>query len=462
MRRTLRKDKIFIAISIVFIASLFIIYGYRFVHYYRLENSNSEIDTEVSKPVSIYNHLLTYLGTEEDVVNNKPTTLHKNSNEESYYFKGQVNNNYVYYSGKLWRIYKVNKNKSISLITEETQTLLPYGDKQEYEESYIYNYLNNVDKHSIFYQTLNNTKDLLVNTTYCTDTISDIKNITCNNTNNNYQISLLNLKDYINSGANDGFLNNETYFWLMDFDNNNKLYYVFNKGGINTTKEYNTLHYGVRPVISISGELMLNSGDGTIENPYYIDSQEDYKLINVGVGEYLDYNNSTWRIINKTDNSVKVALEGYIEEEEKEIEKIFSTKSNTYVPTSSNNIGYYLNNEYYETLENKEYLTKGTFYTGKYTVDSYDYRLVYQTSIEAYVGLPQIGDLYINTYSNSLTMLAITDHMNNILYVINNDNNLYTSKISESEKIRPVIYLDGDLIALSGEGTKESPYIIGR
>ena len=59
-------------------------------------------------------------------------------------------------------------------------------------------------------------------------------------------------------------------------------------------------------------------------------------------------------------------------------------------------------------------------------------------------------------------MLAITDHMDNILYTINNEYNLYTSKIDQKSKLRPVIYLDGSLIALSGEGTIDSPYIIGR
>ena len=52
--------------------------------------------------------------------------------------------------------------------------------------------------------------------------------------------------------------------------------------------------------------------------------------------------------------------------------------------------------------------------------------------------------------------------MDNILYTINNEYNLYTSKIDQKSKLRPVIYLDGSLIALSGEGTIDSPYIIRR
>lgn len=458
MRRVIRKDKIFIAISIVFLASLFIIYGYRFIHYYRLE-ANIVDDTEISEPISIYNHLLTYL-PEDDILIQKENGLIKNE-DNTYYFKGQVENNFVYYSGRLWRIIKTTKDKNIVLISEEIQTLMPYGEDIEYQNSYLYNYLNNIDEYSLFYKTLNNT-DILVNTQYCEDTVTSTENVTCEATKSDYQITLLNLKDYLNSGANEGFLNNNTYFWLMDFNQNNELYYVFDKGGINTTSEYNKHHYGIRPVITIDGTLLLTSGDGTKGNPYSLDEYEDYKLINVGVGEYLEYNNNLWRIISKQDKSVKAIMEGYIKENDQEIEKIFSTKNNTFDINDKNNIAYYLNNDYYNSLNNKEYLVKGPFYTGKYTTDTHDYKLVYKEKINAYIGLPQVGDLYINTYNNTLTSLAITDHMNNILYIINENNSLYTSKINEKEKIRPVINLDGNLIALSGEGTKESPYIIGR
>lgn len=458
MRRVIRKDKIFIAISIVSLASLFIIYGYRFIHYYRLE-ANIVDDTEISEPISIYNHLLTYL-PEDDILIQKENGLIKNE-DNTYYFKGQVENNFVYYSGRLWRIIKTTKDKNIVLISEEIQTLMPYGEDIEYQNSYLYNYLNNIDEYSLFYKTLNNT-DILVNTQYCEDTVTSTENVTCEATKSDYQITLLNLKDYLNSGANEGFLNNNTYFWLMDFNQNNELYYVFDKGGINTTSEYNKHHYGIRPVITIDGTLLLTSGDGTKGNPYSLDEYEDYKLINVGVGEYLEYNNNLWRIISKQDKSVKAIMEGYIKENDQEIEKIFSTKNNTFDINDKNNIAYYLNNDYYNSLNNKEYLVKGPFYTGKYTTDTHDYKLVYKEKINAYIGLPQVGDLYINTYNNTLTSLAITDHMNNILYIINENNSLYTSKINEKEKIRPVINLDGNLIALSGEGTKESPYIIGR
>ena len=130
MRRVIRKDKIFIAISIVSLASLFIIYGYRFIHYYRLE-ANIVDDTEISEPISIYNHLLTYL-PEDDILIQKENGLIKNE-DNTYYFKGQVENNFVYYSGRLWRIIKTTKDKNIVLISEQIQKLMNYGEDIEYQ-----------------------------------------------------------------------------------------------------------------------------------------------------------------------------------------------------------------------------------------------------------------------------------------------------------------------------------------
>ena len=128
MRKQMKKDKIFIYTSILFIASLFIIYGCRFIHYYRLDKKMPSTSTEVSEPISMYNHLLTYL-TNEDIGLSNNSNLVKNDNNNEYYFEGQVDNNYVYYSGRLWRIVKTDENKNITLITEEVQTLLPYGEK---------------------------------------------------------------------------------------------------------------------------------------------------------------------------------------------------------------------------------------------------------------------------------------------------------------------------------------------
>lgn len=58
---------------------------------------------------------------------------------------------------------------------------------------------------------------------------------------------------------------------------------------------------------------------------------------------------------------MKIAMEGYIEEDNNIVKKVFNTKNNIFNINSKNNIGYYLNNTFYESLENKDYLKKDTF-----------------------------------------------------------------------------------------------------
>ena len=45
-------------------------------------------------------------------------------------------------------------------------------------------------------------------------------------------IGLLSIKDYLNAGGKDGYLNNSEYFWTSN-TSENKAYYVFSDGGIN-------------------------------------------------------------------------------------------------------------------------------------------------------------------------------------------------------------------------------------
>lgn len=74
------------------------------------------------------------------------------SNDDNYsymggcYFKGYPVNNFLWYSGFLWRIMGINADGSIRLITDETVTSIPWGatgTAKNYEDSYVKDWLNN-------------------------------------------------------------------------------------------------------------------------------------------------------------------------------------------------------------------------------------------------------------------------------------------------------------------------------
>ena len=76
----------------------------------------------------------------------------KNSTENNYsyskgcYIKGNLNNNYIWYSGFLWRIMGINADGTVRLITDENVTAIPWGAKdtaENWDGSYAKDWLNN-------------------------------------------------------------------------------------------------------------------------------------------------------------------------------------------------------------------------------------------------------------------------------------------------------------------------------
>ena len=82
----------------------------------------------------------------------------------------------------------------------------------------------------------------------------------------------------------------------------------------------------------------------------------------------------------------------------------------------------------------------------------------YENEIEAYVGLLEIGDLFIDDVENTYT-LTNTGIKNTIFKVV--DGKLYSDRYSSENDVRPVIFLDSNIKILQGFGTLESPYEVG-
>ena len=159
---------------------------------------------------------------------------------------------------------------------------------------------------------------------------------------------------------------------------------------------------------------------------------------------------------------MKIAMEGYIEEDNNIVKKVFNTKNNIFDINSKNNIGYYLNNTFYESLENKDYLKKGYFYIGSFKTDDYSYKLTFESKINTYVGLYQVGELFINDYEDNFTLNGLSDNMDNTIFVIDKDKKIYGDNITSKYKIRPVLYLDSNLKILKGTGKIDNKYEIGK
>ena len=401
-KNLIKKDipsNIFIILSLLFILTFSGVYITRFIKYYNEENKQQ---TEIILSNELKNNIVT-----------TGDGLYYQNKE--YVFKGYPNNNYLEYSGILFRIIKINEDNSIKLITENAVTNLKYNG--DYKNSDIKNYLNynGLEHTGIFYNNLINADEYLK----ANNEISE-------------RVGLLTTQEYIDALGNKSYLNSNTYFWLIDGE------YVFSEGGISSE---NKGYYGIRPTITLKENTKIISGNGTKENPYKIEDNI------VTIGKYINYSNLTWKIIEINEENYKLTLADPLDEE-----YIYSNKSNQFNVKDYNSLASYLNNQFYNKLD-KKYLLKGIFYDGTYNDN---YLTIYESKTENYVGLMSVLDNYINDFSN---YNLITPSTADMIYQVGENSRLIINSIENKTKIRPVIYISKN-ININGVGMKENPFVV--
>lgn len=425
MKRVIKKEKIFRFCSVIFLSSLFIFFSFRLVYNYMKEQkANSLIDNGMLS-TKIINSL------------KKENYLY---NDNKYILKDLVENNYVSYSGILWRIVSVDDGK-IKLVSDENVTVLPFG--KNYDESNVIKWLNSTFKSNLTQPDL-----FITEFDSCVNNVDKIEKSDCNNSKN--YVSLLSMNDYIDAGANNSYLNNNTYFWLSAL-NESEPWYVFDNGGLKT--DSNNHIYGVRPVIVLN-DIEYIYGNGTKSSPYIISNEPVDTLSEIELGSYIDYSGYTWKVVSKDETSVKVVLSTPLKLNDEEIKKIYSKKYNYYNLNDSTGIAYYLNHTFYNTLKDKKYLKKGDFYIGKF--DTYDLEELYNEKVNAYVGLLTVGDIFVTQNIDMYLLSSVTD--DNTIPVLNKNNSLFYNFISYESGIKPVIYLDNKVEVKGGMGDENYPF----
>ena len=186
-KRKINKQKVFSFISLIFIIICVLWYGGRLIYFYLDSKKTNE------KEANIFAKILLKQNNEE-----------LKQVKEDYYFNGKVKDNYVMYSNILWRIIKINKDNTITLISENVMGTLNNGT-DEYQKSNVITWLNkekDKDYSGVMEKVLSNKDSFLVKSNICTDTINNVNKITCNKTNNTYDIGLLSIEDYLYTGGN--------------------------------------------------------------------------------------------------------------------------------------------------------------------------------------------------------------------------------------------------------------------
>lgn len=441
----LKIQNIIIVINTIILLGIVCFYGYRLIHFYKIEHPKVDKKATLSETLTLKKNI---------------TTIGDGLYEENngYVYKGKEVNNYLEYSGYLFRVISIDENGNIKLITDSALTNLAWGIEDNYDRSYIKSWLVGEEEHAgVFYKSLNNPAHYLTNTNFCTEVVNE-NSKECDNIITD-KVGLLSLLEYNKAGGSKSYLQTDNYWWLAN-PSEEGIWHVYSNGKIsdNSSMGKNYYSYGVRPVITIKGNLVLVSGDGTIDNPYKIEKETGNTLKDKNVGKYVKYSNLDWKIIEKSDNYITLALNGFIQENNEDKLMRFSVYSNVY--SANNDIGKYLNTTFYETLDNK-YMVDGKVYTNRYdsTVD-FNYTGIYESSITAKVGMMQVGNLFMNDYTDYYLVSRTSTYVGTV-YKVTENNTLYADLPTEQAYIRPTIFLSVDSPITSGDGSTTNPYIIG-
>ena len=419
------------------------------------------------------------------------------SDSEQTFITGTDPDNYIWYSGKLWRAVSIDpSDNSVKLVTQWNISTIPYNEEENavFEKSYMQQWLNdttvdgflgNLREPEKFIKT-----DSVWNTTQTTATTKPSKTTMVTSA-----VGLLNIYEYTMSykgpTSSDGYLDNELNWWTLTPYNTSNVCNVYS-GGIIANDDAVTLSSGVRPTINLKSNVEIVSGTGTTSDPYRLKGDNDTpasgtKLATRYSGEYIKFGtgeNNLYQIVShETEGMTKITSAIPLKENENYKEITFDSNENGNY-SSNNTIGIFLNGEY---LTSNSYLTTDqvnmienntTWYLGAMGEGS-SYKLTKYASATstnltsntttAKVGLLRLGELnsgQFDMYSNNAYYWTLTptyDYDDQVTYEITDAGMAeagfaFDGTLTNSIGIRPTFNLKSDVVITSGDGTKENPF----
>ena len=437
---------------------------------------------------------------------NTATYLQAADEEGNRYLKGSNPNNYVWYSGKLWRIVAINSDGTIKLVTQGNMTSIAWSIESEtvdgtttyntvYENSQIHNWLKNE-----FLPTLE--PSVLADSTWDYTTYASATATKAEPTAfvENEKVGLLTIYDYykVRNGSNSNFLNNGYHWWTMTpkTDGSSVWYVLYNGSASNSSPTY-VYTYGVRLSVNLKSDIQIMGGSGTKSNPYVIEGDKDTGvtselLSNRISGEYINFNDTLYRIVGFEEfdggQLTKVTMADYSKNSNTIGESVFGSdtfyaaKERIYSPTYG--IGLYLEEWYqadstsetYETTYIKNnykamIATSGengdgvVWYTGPTSGIGYDYTLSKTgTPVSATIGLGYYGEMFSSQFGDgegsSINTWLMTIASSNSVKEVASLGFSYTKQIHYSHGVRPSFYLKSNVKITGGNGQPGNPYTL--
>ena len=240
---------------------------------------------------------------------------------------------------------------------------------------------------------------------------------------------------------------------------------------------------GTRPAINLKSSIKIVNGDGTADNPYRLNGDNDTELSGTLLssrysGEYVRFGNdenNLYRIVShETPGLTKITSAEPLKTSGTFITSVFG--SNTTF-SSSNTIGSFLSGEYLTSYVDSTYSEmiedNSTWYLG--TVgDGASYKLAKYTdtnmsnttssTTNAKAGLLRFGELMAGQFNideNNITYWTLTPNSStNIHFIYNSSNGDSNLPSGYNLGIKPSLNLKSNVVITGGDGTLQNPFTL--
>ena len=408
------------------------------------------------------------------------------TDSEQTFITGTDPNNYIWYSGKLWRAVSIDpSDNSVKLVTQWNISAFPYNTSGNtaFQGSYMEQWLNDtsvdgflgnlrepdkfIKTDSVWNATLTPATTKPEKTTMVTDAVGLL---------NMYEFTM----SYKNATLSTGYLNNGLDWWTLTPYSTSYVRNISNSNDGDGSPSYSV---GSRPSINLKSAVKIIDGDGTVDNPYRIQGDNDNPtgaLLSARYsGEYVSFGtgeNNLYRIVSHENGTgTKITSTIPLKDSGNYKEMKFGSKVTF---SKDNTIGTFLNGDY---LTSGTYLTSDqenmiedntTWYLG--TVGYGNYKLAkYQdatssnlttSTTTAKVGLLRLGELMAGQFDKWIittdywTLTPYSDsYVRSVSYY---GSGYYRNGSTYSIGSRPAMNLKSTVKIISGTGTKSDPFVI--
>ena len=402
----------------------------------------------------------TVVTREVKVVQKLNSTIKKSLND-SKNFVGNPLNNYLRISNMLFRVYGLDDNNNIIIVSDEDIANVNYSKLDKWLD-YYYDNLNDF------------TKDVIVKAKYCNMNLTNttLDTTKCSSYTKERNVYIPSVIEVNKAQGEDNFMRPNTMSWIANKKDSKNAYltrsFFFGKEEDKTYLSYSIDdNYGVRPMMTIKGDTLITDGNGTYNNPYVFGDVKKAKggtsLNERFTGEYISIDGDVYRIIKtNSDGTTKVISDFTISEAAVRNDSVDGKF--TYNPTDKSTIAYYINNRV------SEYVNTKYFVKHEIEVPIYKDNIVYGNEIknkkyEVVLSAPNMYEIFSaqpqNPVSKSYWMLNTSQKekigagLLEIGVPINGEVE-FNTKLG----IRIVAFTKKGTTISSGQGTVENPYVI--